>query len=168
MSTLLIGAIGLAGTGKSTTLSLLAECLYADGLSARAFMCDSELILNGVEHTKFRVLAAGSLLYKTLPAENQIVLVDNINRDYIERLLALNIILINVIRNQYEGRSTIHQLPTPSEYWLRGIKPDFHITSFEESLKLLSFDVKLLYNQIKQTEKWKNYERDTKNLRCGT
>jgi hypothetical protein len=160
---ILIGAIGLKDTGKSTVLSFLAENFYDNDVLCKAHFCDkSKDFLHYFDRkAELSIVGSRSFSYPVMTQpEYDVVLVDNLTEDTAHKLKALDGILIRVDRNVYSsdiGRQSVnHRLPTENEKWTATIRTDLHITSFEESLRRLKFETTLLYDTIINHTKFKN------------
>lgn len=158
---MILTTIGLPNSGKSTVLSFIAEHIYRDtGIVPTAFYCnngqgDLSSFLAVKKELDIKVLTSNFFYIKESVVENKVVLVDNLNVETLPIVEHHNGIIIRVVRNTYHKGSIQHQFPSEQERWIANVKADYQVTSFDESLKLLDFDVRLLYEQLKQNTKWK-------------
>jgi hypothetical protein len=163
---LLIGAVGLKDTGKSTMLSFLAENFYDDDILCKSFFCDKqpsiELTEYFKEHSPYNLTKfLGNIILIPRVIEHSVVLVDNIKEIDASVITSLGGILINVTRNIYDNnigrQSTQHRYPNEEEKWISKYRYDYHLTSFEESLRRLKFDTTIAYEHLKETTKFKSH-----------
>lgn len=170
---MIIGVIGLKDTGKSTVATMLADCIFDDiGEVPKAFFFNKqetkELTNMLYPDTGLDIKHVSGDLFIVKRVEHKVpnIIIDNIlKKEQALFIQSIGGILIRVHRNIYDnhiGRQSIkHRFPERAEKWIDEIRPQYHLSSDCDGLRLLNFFVTdLYYNNIKMLKK---NERNIKN-----
>lgn len=144
---MIITTIGAPQSGKSTALYFLAENILEDGKIPTIINNLKDLVsaVNRGPVLKPLFYSIQNAYTIEQPTESDI-LIDDPTSEMLEFIQSNNGVIVRVNRNIYNKDHQIIHTPLH----LPNIHTQFFITSLDESLRLLSFDVKRIYLDIKK------------------